>query len=273
MFFANDGIGGPFEMLAIDRGPGIVDVRQACEDGYSTAGSLGHGLGAVARMSIAFDVYSGAGGGTVLFAAVGDRPAARRPFQIGGLSAPKPGEDVCGDAWTAAVDIERDRCIVLVVDGLGHGLAAADASVAAVRRFSAEAERGPGDILRAIHDELRATRGAAVSIAEIDRRLGVVRFAGVGNVAASIVTPDVVRHLVSHHGTAGHHVRQVQEFQYPWPSDGLLVLHSDGLRSRWALERYPALARRHPSVVAGVLYRDFVRGSDDATVVVLGEPA
>jgi hypothetical protein len=224
-------------------------------------------------MSTAFDVYSVPGGGTVLFAAVGDRPAARRPFQIGGVSAPKPGEDVCGDAWTAAVDLDRDRCIVLVVDGLGHGLAAADASIAAVRTFSVVAERGPRDIMLAIHDELRATRGAALSIAEVDRRLGVVRFAGVGNVAASIVTPDVVRHLVSHHGTAGHQIRQVHEFQYPWPSDGLLVLHSDGLSSRWALERYPALARRHPAVVAGVLYRDFARRTDDATVVILGEAA
>jgi hypothetical protein len=159
------------------------------------------------------------------------------------------------------------------VDGLGHGLAAADASVAALRAFSAVAERGPGDILHEIHGALRGTRGAAVSIAEIDRRLGVVRFAGVGNVAASIVTAETVRHLVSHHGIAGHQLRRVQEFQYPWPAEALLVLHSDGLQSRWTLERYPALAQRHPAVVAGVLYRDFARGTDDTTVVVLGEAA
>jgi hypothetical protein len=219
-------------------------------------------------------VYSASGVGTVLFAAVGGRRAAPRArFRIGGVSVPKPGEEVCGDGWAAAVHPERDRCIVLVADGLGHGLAASDASLAALRTFTANAERGPGDILRDVHAELRATRGAAVSIAEVDRRLGVVRFAGVGNVAASIVTPDVVRHLVSHHGTAGHQVRQVQEFQYPWPSDGLLIVHSDGVGTRWALERYPALARRHPAVVAGVLYRDFTRGTDDATVVVLGEAA
>jgi anti-sigma regulatory factor (Ser/Thr protein kinase) len=276
LFFANDGEGGPLEMLAIDRGPGIADLERACADGFSTAGSLGQGLGAVARMATVFDVYSAPGCGTVLFASIGNHGAAARPrrvFQIGGVCAPKPGEDVCGDAWTACVGPDRDRSVVLVVDGLGHGLAAADASLAAVRTFAAIPERGPADILRGIHEALRATRGAAVSIAEVDRRLGVVRFAGIGNVAASIVTPDVVRHLVSHHGTAGHHVRQVREFQYPWPSDGLLVVHSDGVGTRWALERYPALARRHPAVVAGVLYRDFARGTDDATAVVLGEAA
>ena len=52
-----------------------------------------------------------------------------------------------------------------------------------------------------------------------------------------------------------------------------LVMHSDGVSARWSLERYPGLAVRDPSLVAGVLYRDFCRGSDDATVVAVREAA
>jgi hypothetical protein len=44
-------------------------------------------------------------------------------------------------------------------------------------------------------------------------------------------------------------------------------MHSDGLGSRWQLERYPGLAARHPALVAGVLYRDWSRGRHHETVV------
>ena len=47
----------------------------------------------------------------------------------------------------------------------------------------------------------------------------------------------------------------------------MLVMHSDGLGSRWQMDRYPGLPRRHPTLIAGVLYRDWTRGRDDVTVV------
>ena len=78
---------------------------------------------------------------------------------------------------------------------------------------------------------------------------------------------------MSHHGTVGHDVRRVQEFTYPWPAGATLVMHSDGLTSHWTFDRYPGLAARHPMLIAGVLYRDFRRGRDDTTVVVLREVA
>ena len=42
---------------------------------------------------------------------------------------------------------------------------------------------------------------------------------------------------------------------------------SDGLKTQWRLDRYTGLLDRHPSLIAGILYRDYSRGSDDATVV------
>ena len=78
---------------------------------------------------------------------------------------------------------------------------------------------------------------------------------------------------MSHHGTAGHDVRRIQEFSYPWSRGATLVLHSDGLISHWTFDRHPGLAARHPMLVAGILYRDFRRGRDDTSVVVLREAA
>ena len=65
----------------------------------------------------------------------------------------------------------------------------------------------------------------------------------------------------------------IQEFSYPWPEGAIVVLHSDGITSRWDLNAYPGLARCHPMLTAGVLYRDGLRGRDDAAVLVVREAA
>jgi len=124
-------------------------------------------------------------------------------------------------------------------------------------------------IVERMHEALRPTRGAAVGLAEIDPGRGRLAFAGVGNIAGSIVADSTFRSVVSHHGTLGHDVRKIQEFSYPWPRGAVLVMHSDGLTSKWGLEAYPGLIQRDPALVAAVLYRDFQRGNDDTTVVVV----
>jgi anti-sigma regulatory factor (Ser/Thr protein kinase) len=261
-------------VVAIDRGPGIADAASALRDGFSTRGSAGTGLGAIARQANGFDLYSSPGVGTAVFADfwTDDRATVRAGLVVGGLSVPCPGQVVCGDAWIAVH--AEERTMVLVADGLGHGPGAAEAADTAIATFRAHAARqGPGAIVERLHAALRGTRGAAVAVADVDRTRARVRFAGVGNVAGTVLDGDRTRSMVSHHGTAGHEVRRVQEFDYPWPHDGLLVLHTDGLLTRWTLDRYPGLARHHPTLVAAVLYRDFARGRDDTTVVAAREAA
>jgi anti-sigma regulatory factor (Ser/Thr protein kinase) len=256
------------EVLALDRGPGIANLTEALRDGYSTAGTPGTGLGAVRRLSTTFDVHSVRAAGTAVLSRVWEESgtADRPPFEVAGVSVPYPGEEVCGDAWG-----ERHQggsLWLIVADGLGHGSHAADAARAAVNAFLAVDESSPQAALQHVHGALRPTRGAAVAIARVDAGRRVVRFAGIGNIAGCICGDGPDRHLVSHGGIAGHEARRIEEFTYPWPPGGLLVLHSDGIATRWDLERYAGLARRHPALVAGVLYRDFARGRDDATVVV-----
>jgi hypothetical protein len=49
----------------------------------------------------------------------------------------------------------------------------------------------------------------------------------------------------------------------------LIILHSDGIASRWDIAAYPGLAVQHPSLIAGVLLRDHRRGRDDAAAVAM----
>jgi len=259
-------------VLSIDRGPGIKDPREALRDGYSTVGTPGSGLGAVRRQSCTFDLYSRAAAGCVVLAQIWARPGAPAlAIQVGGINVPLPGQSISGDAWEVAR--VGSRVSVLLADGIGHGPAAAEASRAAVAAFHDHVGAAPAEILEAIHRALRSTRGAAVAVAELDQARGLVRFAGIGNVTASIVVDGATRSLVSLYGTAGHEVRRIQEFEYGWPSGGNLVLHSDGLTSRWSFDPYPGLEKHHPGLAAAILYRDFCRQHDDTSVVILGEVA
>lgn len=49
---------------ALDYGPGITDIEQAMEDGYTTSGGLGSGLGGTKRMMDEFYIESVPGRGT-----------------------------------------------------------------------------------------------------------------------------------------------------------------------------------------------------------------
>jgi anti-sigma regulatory factor (Ser/Thr protein kinase) len=258
------------EVVAIDRGRGMVDVDACLVDGYSTAGSPGTGLGAVRRISTEFDVYSRPGAGTVLLARLAPERAPRpggRALVVGGLAVPHPSETDCGDDW--AVRAEAAATTVVMADGLGHGPLAAEAARTATRVLQTHGDRPLPELLGLMHDMLRPTRGAAVALGRLEPSAGRVRFCGVGNIGAAVIGGDSARHLVSQNGTVGRETRRLQEFTYEWPPGGLLVLHSDGIATRWRLSDYPGLATRHPTVIAAVLYRDFGRGRDDATAVVV----
>jgi anti-sigma regulatory factor (Ser/Thr protein kinase) len=256
--------GAAIDVLALDRGPGIPDVAKAMNDGYSTAGTAGQGLGAIARIATVLDVYSLPAKGTVLLARVGKAP--RLPLDVGALSVAVAGEEECGDAWW--VESQGGHSVVLVVDGLGHGPRAAEAARAAVAAFRKHAALPVDRMIEHLHAVLRPTRGAAVGVAAIARRGEPVHYAGVGNISAVLLGSNRVRKMVSLPGTAGYEARTVRSFEYEWPDDGLLIMHSDGIATHWDLAAYPGLSVRHPATIAGVLRRDFARARDDATVVV-----
>jgi hypothetical protein len=75
--------------------------------------------------------------------------------------------------------------------------------------------------------------------------------------------------MVSHNGTAGHTARRIQEFSWPLETGSVILMHSDGLSSQWDLAPYAGIFSRHPSLLADVLCRDFSRGHNDVTVIVL----
>jgi anti-sigma regulatory factor (Ser/Thr protein kinase) len=256
-------------LLALDKGPGIRDLSGALRDGYSTAGTAGSGLGAIKRMSHSFDIYSAPGTGTAVLSEFwpGKKiPQHLSPIDVGVVSVPIKGEEVCGDGWGAKKTPES--VFLMVVDGLGHGILAAEPAREAERVFAQPRSDSATSILQYSHDSLKKTRGAAMAVTSLQLERQLVSFAGVGNIGASIVGTETTRGMASHNGTLGHHLQRVQEFTFPWNADSILVMHSDGLKSGWDLKPYPGIRNRHPALIAGVLYRDFSRERDDVTVLI-----
>jgi anti-sigma regulatory factor (Ser/Thr protein kinase) len=265
--YEDDGENG-IALIALDRGPGIVNVRACLADGYSSAGTGGHGLGAIIRQSKFVDIVSWPGVGTAILALIGagesNRASSlpRSAIAFGAVSIPKEGETVCGDSW--AIDRDGATTTLMVADGLGHGPDAAEASVEAVRLFRRFHSHQVPALLDYVHGGLRATRGAAVSMARYDPQSGQVVFGGVGNVAGVLSVRTELRRMVSMPGTAGYSVRKIQSFQYPF-TGGLVILASDGLSTTWTLQKYPNIEAADPTLIAAVLYRDFGRRRDDIT--------
>ena len=209
-----------FEMLSLDRGPGMARLSESLRDGHSTGSTPGTGLGRD-RPTVA-DVRGvhehQVRHGSALSQLWTEPAATDGRLPAGVVCLPKKGEVACGDAWHVE-PMADGRTRVLVADGLGHGVQAADASRLAVRLFKENLHLDPPRMVEALHAGLRSTRGAAVAVVEVPRGAGDVRFTGLGNVAAAILADGASRSLMSHNGTAGVEARRIQEFAYPWRPD------------------------------------------------------
>jgi anti-sigma regulatory factor (Ser/Thr protein kinase) len=258
------------EIIAIDRGPGMADLGYSVGDGHSTAGTLGIGLGAIVRQAGWSDLYSVPGKGTVFAAQVwlSDPPP---PAWAAGITRPLTGEPVCGDAF--AVREADGRRQLLMCDGLGHGGLAAAAAHDAVRAFAEAPTVPPDALVEILHRKLNHTRGAALAVAELDEVAGLVRYAGLGNIAGTVLLPGGARRgMVSLPGIAGHQRRQIRQYDYPLEPGAIVLMHSDGVADRWTANDYPGLLGHSPAVIAATVLRDAGVRRDDAGVLVARVP-
>jgi len=265
-----DEVSAAVELVSLDRGPGIADVPVSLLDGYSARGTLGVGLGSIQRLADHFGLYSLPRVGTVLYArfrspgAPGDPGGADAPFA--GLTVPIDGEEECGDAYT--VRLLDGAVYALLCDGLGHGPLAAHAAREAVRAaWETELPASPAEVLRRVRQRMTATRGGAVAVAVVEPAAERVRFAGIGNVAGWIVGPERRQGMISVPGIAGTGAGRIREHAYPLPRGAVVVLHSDGLTSRWSPADRPGLLARDPLLIAATLLRDAGVHHDDRSVL------
>ena len=267
---AIDGGGKFFEIYCIDSGPGIANVSHMMQDGNSSSGTRGEGLGAVRRLSSRFQIYSLAGWGTIAYSRVyatePDVTPARAAAVFNVVNVCCPGESVSGDGFY--VKENGAGFTVFVADGLGHGINAWEAAQAAIAVFKECPEQSPAEVLRYIHPLVKKTRGLVATVAKLDVRSAEWKLCGIGNISTRIYTGLACRNYTPYNGIIGHNIpRTLNDSVVTMEKHQALIMHSDGLRTRWNLNDLPALLKYDPAMIAGVLFKDNARRTDDMTVL------
>lgn len=291
------------EIISVDRGPGIADVRRAMAgrspedyerwllqvhhqverrktetpfdqlDHHEQRGfeerrlSMGAGLASVQRLATTFDLFTRVGAGTIVLARLEQKPAAPGILAVSGISVPLDPSG-CGDAWSVSHD--ADGATLLVVDGLGHGEKAALAADAACSVFRTGYDGSAEDYMQRANSALRSTRGAAVAWCRIDTQRNLLRFAGFGNVEGRVFRRQSSHGLAPRPGTLGISLNAPVSklVEMAWEPGATLVLHTDGIRSLFDPQPCRDTAACDPAILAALLHRDCIRRSDDACVLV-----
>jgi anti-sigma regulatory factor (Ser/Thr protein kinase) len=258
------------QIVAEDAGPGIADVDRALEDGYSTSGGLGLGLGTVHRLMDELEIGARPGGGTRVACQRWHPSSSCDRFRLltcGVATRCRPGEKENGDAFLIANGPRMT--LVGVIDGLGHGALAHQAAQRARLFVEAHCDQPLDRLFAEMNRACRQTRGVAAALARFEEGAGQFQFASVGNIEARLFGSPEQRTFVVRRGIVGCQAPAPVVTTHTWLRESVLVLHSDGVRSRWGWGELPADAWAVPSKAAQGLLHRFAKDDDDATVVVV----
>jgi phosphoserine phosphatase RsbX len=184
-------------------------------------------------------------------------------------SRPMPGQVVCGDM--ATVQVSATRCVLAVIDGLGHGPEAARAAALAAEVVEKHQSERPDALLSLSHRHLRASRGAAATVAIIDRASGTLDWLGVGNVDGVVVRAAEDARPRTHGvflrgGVLGERMPALHRPEPTHLEDGdCIVIATDGVRGDLAAA---ARSDLHVDVLAQRILDEYGIPEDDALVFV-----
>lgn len=258
-----------FEIYCIDNGSGIRNLSRMMQDGASSSATLGQGLGAITRLSHTSNVYTLPNWGTVVYSKIYKQDvtatALKKGIELGAVQVCCPGETVCGDGY--AVKKMGNGYQFFMGDGLGHGVHAHEAANEAIAAFKECKEKSPAEVLRYINMSVKKTRGLVATVAYLNYETQKWLMCGIGNISTSLYTGLSSKNYTPYNGIVGHNiprtlndsVSEVEKYQ-------MLIMHSDGLRTRWNLSDLPGILKYDPNIISAVLYKDNARHNDDMTV-------
>ncbi len=273
------------QIISEDEGPGIANVETVMEDGYSTNETLGIGLGAIKRLMSDFRITSNienvkTARNKNIVSKIGTKIITKKylsqredtadisqsKIRFGIFSRSKYGEKYNGDNYF--LQRFEDKTIAAVIDGLGHGQHASEASTEA-RLYLVENYKKPLDvIINGLHARLKNTRGVVISIALIDNKKGELEYVGIGNVLTRVFNSPTPINPVKFSGSLGYILRNFKIFHYPWIKGNIIIMTSDGISEGYYTNKDPNFLKRHPILIANTILKEYGNIHDDATVLV-----
>jgi phosphoserine phosphatase RsbX len=190
-------------------------------------------------------------------------------LERGVAAATHEGEGRSGDMAVFAPS--RRGGLVAVIDGLGHGDAAADASEAAAQVIREHADEEPQPLLELCHRALQRTRGAVMTLAWFDVAERTMAWTGVGNVEARFVRASGGREArhdspVVLGGVVGFTLPQVRIGTIVLEPGDAVALATDGVRADYSSSLEPGVPAQ---ALADRVLERHVKGTDDALAVVV----
>ena len=267
-----DDVGG-IKVEAIDRGPGIIDVERAIVDGFSTAESLGYGLGTINRLMDSLDIISpvddrgGAHISCIRWIRENRNAQTTCPLDAGGASRAHPHMEVNGDAFL--IKKWGEFLLVSIIDGLGHGQFAHKASVSALNYIEKHYDQPLSDIFRGVGRTCRSTRGVVMTLARFDWKRGVVSIGSIGNVEIRVFGKKDIPAIVAKRGIIGTASPTPLIREYPWAERNIMVMYSDGIRTHWSWDDFSRHHGEPATVLARMMLSRLARENDDATLIVV----
>lgn len=258
-----------FEIYCIDGGKGIPNLARMRQDGVSTSETLGQGLGAIERLSYSSSIFTNTDWGTVVHSKIYKKEVAplknKKTIDFGMVQVCCPGEKVCGDGY--AVKRFGNGYQFFMGDGLGHGANAHEAAEEAIVAFKECKEKSPSEVLRYIHLQTKKTRGLVATVVYLDFEAKKWTICGIGNISTSIYTGLSAKNYTPYNGIVGHNIpRTINDSFQILEKYQTLIMHSDGLRTRWNLSELPGILKFDPNIIAAALYKDNARHNDDMTL-------
>lgn len=259
------------DLFAFDYGKGIVNVSAAIKDGYTTAGTMGKGMGAIQRLSSQSEIYSlpvehtgdSDWHGTAVWSRFNhDNSAAEYFHDLGVYTRAYQDSTFNGDLIQVRTGANKTRW--LHMDGLGHGREAAEV-VEGIGHFLDD-ETPVDGLVERLSTRLQGTRGAVAMICEVDRAARTMTVCGVGDMVAHLISRGEKKAISFSPGVLGHAHRTPETFSHPFPDQALLITASDGLRRSMTLRTFPDLWRLHPQLISLVLGQVMGRHNDDRSV-------
>src|SRR5262245_25505338 len=262
------GVNG-LEVTAADIGPGIEKPSQALKGQLASAKSLGAGLGAVCRIADEVEFDNRLVEGTCVLARKFETRTAALCGEIAIMGKPYPGEGISGD--DAAYYQSESVLLCGVVDGLGHGPEARQASNRAIEILKNNRQLALDEMIVTLNRELGNTRGCAMSIIRFNKQDRTIECVSVGDVHAHLYnlrdshffasTPLILGDTDLPH-------RKVRIEKTTAPPGSILVMFTDGLKSRTSLKGQLDTLRQPAIAIAQHLLENDSRPDDDALILV-----
>jgi anti-sigma regulatory factor (Ser/Thr protein kinase) len=269
-----DGPQPAIDAFALDYGPGLANLPSALEDGFTTSGTMGKGLGAIRRLAHQSEFYSlpqgvvpqGPWHGMAVWARLYREPQRGvGPLDTGVFVRAYHDDAHCGDR--VVMRSRGARCRWLHMDGLGHGKEAAEVTmhIEGLLDFEPPVDELMHDLSR----RLKGGRGAVAILGEVDADNGSGVLCGVGDMTGYLVRNGVCRTVSFTPGILGHSHRSFEPVPLRMERQALMMTASDGVRRNWQLGTFPALWRLHPQLIALLLGCVLGRSNDDRSIFIV----